>query len=229
MTIAARDYRLINTASVADVYSDELISRIYENMFTATPTDANFIPGGFTYLAQMISHDIVAATGGIDSRSVKPVLTLESLYGDDDSYRRYDLFEPDGEFRINREGEIPDFIRDSSKPNIPEQRNDENALIAQMHLFWQGKHNEAVRKLRELQPDLSYRELISNARYIICSTFHHIVLNSLLVEFCKNEVYAEYLARNFRPKLIKRKFYTSVPLEFSRGMFRFGHSMVRRH
>lgn len=111
-----------------------------------------------------------------------------------------------------------------SRAIIGDGRNDENLLVAQLHVAFLRLHNRMV--------DLGHD--FEEARRLTRFHYQWLVLNSFLPGICANDVvdevlatgaplYAEFLADN--PPADPAKL--PMPLEFSVAGFRFGHSMVR--
>lgn len=121
------------------------------------------------------------------------------------------------------------FVDDAGQPIrtraiIGDGRNDENLLVAQLHVAFLRLHNRFVDLGNGFQ---AARDL---------TRFHYqwLVLNDFLPTICAGDVvdevlatgaplYAEFLAAN--PPADPDKM--PMPLEFSVAGFRFGHSMVR--
>lgn len=107
---------------------------------------------------------------------------------------------------------------------IGDGRNDENLLVAQLHVAFLRLHNRMV--------DLGNN--FDEARRLTRFHYQWLVLNAFLPAICAGDVvdevlatgaplYAEFLAAN--PPSDPAKM--PMPLEFSVAGFRFGHSMVR--
>ena len=107
---------------------------------------------------------------------------------------------------------------------IGDGRNDENLLVAQLHVAFLRLHNRMV----DLGNDFE------EARRLTRFHYQWLVLNAFLPSICAGDVvdevlatgaplYAEFLADN--PPADPAKM--PMPLEFSVAGFRFGHSMVR--
>jgi hypothetical protein len=57
-------------------------------------------PAGYTYLGQLITHDIVKSTSNQDSRTVTPWLNLDSIYPSLKSERINDFLDDAGRFKL---------------------------------------------------------------------------------------------------------------------------------
>ncbi|MCB1694219.1 MAG: hypothetical protein KDI19_15715 [Pseudomonadales bacterium] len=172
------------------------------------------IHAGYTYLGQMISHDIVPNSSAIEaSRVVSSELSLNSLYG---AVRTHtDYFDGHGRFRTAAH----DLYRtDSGVAIIPEQRNDGNIITAQLHRFWQQIHNIAI----ALDPG----DKFAGARETTVKLFQLIVIEDYLKQILHPPVYEQYFVHN-QPRL--HLLREVMPPVFTQAAFRFGHSMVRGH
>ncbi len=108
----------------------------------------SYIDAGYTYIGQMLSHELVPTTSKSNSsREISGYMDLDSLYGNEAWYKyspdKIDspLFNSDGTFRLGKYNTF-DLHRDSQGiAIIPEQLNAENIIIAPLHPFWQRLHN----------------------------------------------------------------------------------------
>ena len=98
---------------------------------------------------------------------------------------------------------------------IGDPRNDENTVVAQLHLAFLLAHNKLV----------DGGENFAGARRALRRHYQHVVLHDFLKRVADPRVVDETIERNrvFDPD--DDRF--SLPLEFSVAAYRFGHSMVR--
>ena len=184
-----------------------------------------YVDAGYTYLGQMISHDIVPPTNRSDSlREVSGNMDLDSIYGKLEgssvtgSTDSAGLFDDDGRFRLGR------FNRHDLPRNrdgfamIPEPRNDENIIIAQLHSFWQRFHNYLIENY--------YAADAMEARKMVTLVFQLVVIEDFLREILDDDIFnlcvlneQDFLGLD---KVESRKI-------FNKAAFRFGHSMVREN
>ena len=190
---------------------------------------------GYTYLGQLISHDIVKNTNQKASRNVTPYLNLDSIYGNK-KYQQNTL-KSNLEFKFsdpccsgtNSQKQM-DVFRINDVAQIPEQRNDENVLISQLHVFFQKLHNKIA--IRALQPpycdsNISNEKKFLATQEIVIKLFQTVVIEDYLFNIIDPDVYNYYVHENqCQTYFIKNKI-TEIPTEFSHAAFRFGHSMVR--
>ena len=117
-----------------------------------------------------------------------------------------------------------DLPRRGRKPGDPEldrealigdPRNDENLIVAQLHVAFLRAHNRLVNQ----------GENFHGARKLLRQHYQHIVLQDFLKRIADPQVVDETIAQN--------RVYTPgedrlfMPLEFSVAAYRLGHSMVR--
>ena len=133
------------------------------------------------------------------------------------------------------------FVNADGSPRIQraiigDGRNDENLLVAQLHLAFLRFHNRVVDSCRDEAvlsggPDAVF----AWARQQVTFTYQWLTLNRYLTEVCDRAVvedvldrgsplYSAFLRRVGQPSDPAR---LPVPLEFSVAAFRFGHTMVR--
>ena len=189
------------------------------------------IPAGFTYLGQFIDHDLTFDPTPLSDRRRDPHalinfrtprLDLDSLYGLGPEVQPY-LYDWDSEPRgarllvgANPVDGTPDLPRnDQQRALIGDPRNDENLIVAQLHLVFIRFHNAVVDRLTDRQASPADR--FEEARRIVRAHYQSIVGR----EFLPNVV-GETMARD----VVARR-HDSIPVEFSGAAYRFGHSMVR--
>ncbi len=211
------------------------------------------IPAGYTYLGQFIDHDITLDTTPLDQQRADPkatqnfrtpALDLDSLYGDGPGIHPYlyqrdpDTFAIAPKMLIGHTSQSPDQngVQIPSLPNdlprnqvghalIFDERNDENLLVAQMHLLMLKFHNAVVEWLKTNGSPLKGTGLFLEARRIVTWHYQWIVL-------------FDFVERLTEPGLINkirkdgRRFYRFklrpyMPAEFAAACYRLGHSMVR--
>ena len=117
-----------------------------------------------------------------------------------------------------------DLPRRGRKPGDPERdrealigdpRNDENLIVAQLHVAFLRAHNRLVNQGEDFQ----------GARKLLRQHYQHIVLHDFLKKIADPQIVDETIAQN--------RVYTPgedrlfMPLEFSVAAYRLGHSMVR--
>lgn len=189
---------------------------------------------GTTFLGQFVDHDItfdaVSRLGVPTSprktpNSRSPALDLESVYGRGPAIdaQLYDSDDPIL-FRVASGGLFEDLPRVAARRAvIADPRNDENLIIAGLHLAFLRFHNRAVADLRAAGVT-NLSDTFSQARRLTTWHYQWIVVNELLPQLIGADRVRDILRRG-------RRFYTqkvsSMPVEFQGAAYRFGHSMVR--
>ena len=190
------------------------------------------ITGGYTFLGQFIDHDMTRDTTPLTLQQADPKGTvnfdtpffdLQSVYGNG-PVADPQLYESDGtHLKIVAPLGIPDLPRDGTgQALLGDPRNDENLVIAQLHLGFLAFHNRLVDEGK------SFVE----ARKLTRWHFQWLIVHEFLPRVCGRALINSYLS--VPPPQVRPKFYTAknpirpfMPIEFSVGAYRFGHSMVR--
>ena len=115
---------------------------------------------------------------------------------------------------------------------IGDARNDENAIVAQLHLLFIKFHNAVLDGLpRQYR---HWQELFEEARQIVRWHYQWIVVNEFLPKILGPELAKSLIGDGrrdgvprFRRRWLTKRREAFVPLEFSIGAYRFGHSLVR--
>src|SRR5215210_37911 len=124
-----------------------------------------------------------------------------------------------GDFNdLPREGTSADVVHDRAALT-GDPRNDENTIIAQLHLAFLLAHNRLV---EEASPPERFRKAKKRLR----RHYQHIVLHDFLKKIADRRIVNDTIDngnRVYDPG--EDEFF--MPLEFSVAAYRFGHSMVR--
>jgi hypothetical protein len=212
------------------------------------------IPAGFTYLGQFVDHDLtfdrtkvmlgehISAAELLQARS--PSLDLDSLYGagpDDPQSAKF--YEDDGvHLRMGRT--VPadgieakdgfDLPRGAGstaaakrRAIIPDPRNDENLAVAQTHLAFIRFHNRVVDTLSSSVPQA---ERFKRARQKVTKHYQWMLRTDYLPRICVASVVNNVFTsgRKAFEVGVPATEVPTMPIEFSVGAFRLGHSMIRR-
>src|SRR5881396_3106213 len=209
------------------------------------------IPAGFTYFGQFVDHDLTFDPTSklqrdndpdalVDFRT--PRFDLDSIYGrgpDDQPF----LYEPDSlRFLIGHNAANEDDLprNANGRAFLGDSRNDENLIVSQLTLGFLKYHNRVVEALAHVPEDMRFDE----ARRIVRWHFQWAVIHDFLVRLVGREVIRDILrpdtfaipteqgtktAKTLRVDLRFFHWHNRVfmPVEFSVGAYRFGHSMVR--
>lgn len=110
-------------------------------------------------------------------------------------------------------------------PFIGDPRNDENLVVAQLHLAFLRFHNAIADRL---DPGLNDEDAFAAAQRLTILTYQWLVLNHYVRPLCDPDVVAQVLADPVAEHYTRFSRGAQVmPLEFSVAAFRFGHSMIR--
>jgi hypothetical protein len=181
-------------------------------------------PAGYTYFGQFVDHDVTRdenplppTTFPIDQldnvRNAK--LDLDSVYGpgsvrdpNDNDKMRID---------INQHG-VEDLPRSGGRALIADSRNDENMIIAQLHLAFLKFHNAMVDQ--NMNFEQARRATINHYQWVVAHDFLPKVLH---------DDYAKAVLKGTSNKFFKpgNPHDPNLPIEWAVAGFRFGHSMVR--
>ena len=179
----------------------------------------------------------------------EPALNLDSVYGNGPTAPDVDTEVPyDGiKFRIGTltpvsipqqvavaGADLPrtvasaDGTKPGGKARIGDSRNDENLVVAQLHLAFLRFHNEVVDWLVTNRPEITDDdERFARARELTRWHYQSIVVEDFLRTVARSAVVDDVLAHPVTAKLTNAAGETFMPLEHSVAAYRFGHSMVR--
>lgn len=183
----------------------------------------------------------------------QPALNLDSVYGggpQDEQWRH--LYANDQELEVGaiaevaKRGQAPipgerippvddaarDLPREGTRALIGDPRNDENLIVAQLHLAFLRFHNNAVRALQADAPAYGCADadsdLFSRARRLTRWHYQWLTIHDYLRTVTLPGVVDEVLANaGADGRRVRRGGQVFMPLEFSVAAFRFGHSMIR--
>jgi hypothetical protein len=206
------------------------------------------LSAGFTFLGQFLDHDLTFdPTSSLERQQDPeaianfrtPLLELDNVYGSgpNASPHLYDQTVQEAKFYIEEIPESSTKTRDgSTKFDIPrnqqltgligDPRNDENLIISQFHLAFEKFHNAVIDHVVAEIPDLNTpRERFAEAQRLVRWHYQWIIVHEFLPRTCGQAVVDDVLQNG-------RKFYDwsnepFIPVEFSVGAYRFGHSQVR--
>jgi Animal haem peroxidase len=222
---------------VEDAPSNESLVRLAGSMLDAgkAQLDIAGTPSGFTYFGQFIDHDLTLDGQALPSVSVDPTtlfngrtaaFDLDSVYGRGPALDPQ-LYEADHKhLRVQEEEDqvngVPDLVRDpqTHRALLAEPRNDENAIIAQLHVAFLKFHNQLVDEGK------SFAEAQRLTRW----HYQWVVVN----DYLPHVVGQDRVDRFLKGTRVVNEFYKPgdpkapmTPTEFSTAIFRYGHSQVR--
>jgi hypothetical protein len=185
-------------------------------------------PSFFTYFGQFVDHDMTLdltslPTGSTDSADIEnnrdQRFNLDSVFGSRYKYAS-EIYEADEE-RLKSNG-LDLARRADGTAIIADGRNDENQVIAQIHLLFIRAYNRLIDG--GMRSDLARNEMEYRYQWILVKEF--------LPEILDPDVYSDVfhadgsiVTRFFDPN---RAAKADMPVEFSVAAYRFGHSVVRR-
>jgi Animal haem peroxidase len=233
------------------------------------PGDNPHIPSGYTYLLQLMAHDMVdsgvaaATPGTVPMNGRTRPLMLDTIYGmgPDASPCAYDS-ELAGDVYQNEPGRLPRRYLRTAQPKgktlpnprtacpfqdiarsgvsrsdgstlltealVSDPRNDAHALMSQTAVLFHLAHNAIYKMIakatgndRSTDVEFAYR-LFACSRAILTLIYRRIVRFDVLPRILHPDVMALY-----GKTCIPLSPFNGVPVEFSRGAFRFAHAMVR--
>jgi hypothetical protein len=208
------------------------------------------LSAGLTFVGQFLDHDMTFdPTSSLarrqDPESIRnfriPALDLDSVYGGGpgQSPHLYDADVDNGQTCLLTEkipGSEQVSIDRSVRHDLPrnsqgtallgDPRNDENIMLSQFHVALMRFHNRVVQDVKdELGSAFTKEEIFSNAQRIVRWHYQWMVLNDFLRKTVGDQL-VDGVLRN-KPTFYKWRNDPYIPVEFSVGAYRFGHSQVR--
>ncbi len=214
------------------------------------------LPAGYTYFGQLVAHDVShheppgrpphASTAPIGAGSLvnrrREKLVLETLYGGGPGLER-ELYEHDDAARMRVvERRSPekgrrffDLARAADgRALVADHRQDQNAIVAQVHVALARAHNALVGALRELEPTVAPLEIHARARAWLVRCYRHVLVHDwlprVLDERGRRDVEAALATARSGARLELPLFGGAAPFvsaEFAFAALRFGHALVR--
>lgn len=204
------------------------------------------MPAGYTYLGQLVVHDIAGPTFGkfpyvkpmmamamvrMAAPVPRPGLMLDSIFG-----ARDDGLSPRGITRFSGSSADPgrpvavDLDRRTDPEGGPDRaivadpRNDDTPMLAQLCALFVLFRRESQRRLIPAMGPAA----AAGSRALAVDVFHRILRKDLLARLLHPEVAAIYLRRSapfVDPTAASPA--AALPVEASNAVFRYGHAMVR--
>lgn len=201
------------------------------------------VPAGYTYFGQFLVHDLSRLARGDETPNGiqadlneliqlnTPALDLDSVYGDGLKDVDIALDHATGKMILgssfddagkeNHGGDLP--RRSDGQARIPDSRNDENLLTAQLHLQFLRLHNCIVDVFGHRDPGVAFE----SARREVLLHYQAAVLYDFLARILDEKVWQAIIQENQGFIWIPEKGERAmIPTEFSAAAMRFGHSMV---
>ena len=207
-----------------------------DSQFRGTDNNSR-IPVGHTYVGQLLTHDIsqdkdsklgkAFAPADIKNHST-PWIDLDVIYDYAGKKAVRDPADPAKLLLGNDIGNDRDFPRDADgRARIPDQRSDQNNNLAQLTATIMQFHNTEVDRLRGATAETNEDALFDQARKSTTAHWQAIVLTEYLPTFVLAEMIDDIMQNG--PKVYQDDMAKAgiIPVEFSVGAFRFGHSIIR--
>lgn len=197
--------------------------------------DNPFNTAGTTFLGQFVDHDFtfdlnsrlaVPAVPEQSPNTRHPTLSLDSVYGGGPmgSPSLYETADR-AKFRVESGGLFEDLPRRSDGVAIiADPRNDENLMIAGLHVAVLLFHNRVVDRLREQGTPAD--RVFAEAKRTVVWHYQWIIVHEFLpqiIGFGLTQDILRHGRRFFRPAA--GQYF--MPVEFQGACYRFGHSQVR--
>ncbi len=212
------------------------------------PSNNGGLPAGYTYFGQFIDHDITFDPVSQLQRQNDPDaledfrtprFDLDNLYGRGPNDSPF-LYDRGGKtFLIGKnsagEDDLPRANAGDPKPGawkralLGDPRNDENLIVSQIHLAFLKYHNKIVKEGNSFEQ--AQQIVRRHYNWLVLHDFlPRIVGQNLVDSVLTSEKYGDgFSGRTWKADLrfYRFKVLPFMPVEFSVGAYRFGHSMVR--
>ena len=215
--------------------------------------EESHVPAGYTYLGQFIAHDLSFDKTGVTFganvtparllQGTSPCLDLDSLYGAGPQDPESEVFYEADRIHLKLGGTVPgvgdggddgfDLPRGAGstaaerrRAVIADPRNDDNLAVAQTHLAFIRFHNRVVDTMAASVP----RALVfPRARELVTKHYQWMIRHDYLPRICAESVLDDVFihGRKAFEADAEPTAVPTLPIEFSIGTFRLGHSMVR--
>jgi len=201
---------------------------------TSDATDGE-LPAGFIFLGQFIDHDItldaVSRLGETADPSTienlrTPRLDLDSVYGSGPEGTPY-FYAADGSLLTER---MTDFRRVANGTSevalIGDPRNDENGLVAQLHLLFIRFHNRVLQ--REGGDFHAAQQTVRwHYQWIVRHEFLPAIVEQEAIDWAMQYVDSYSHCGSGWFGWLNRYAIPDMPIEFAAAAYRFGHSQIR--
>jgi hypothetical protein len=191
-------------------------------------------PSGFTYFGQFIDHDLTLDREPLPTATVDPTtldnfrtaaFDLDSVYGRGPA-KDAQLYETDHKHLLVQEENVngvPDLARDANGGAIiGDGRNDENLIIAQLHLAVSRFHNRLIDEGKSFAE--AQRLTQWHYQWVVVNDYLPHVVGQDRVDLFLKGTKVNTRAGFYQPGDPDAPM---TPTEFSTAIFRYGHSQVR--
>ncbi|KPW47384.1 hypothetical protein ALO95_200438 [Pseudomonas syringae pv. antirrhini] len=244
-------------SGTAPAPSDGLLLALADAMTRPGDDIDSDIPAGFTYLAQFVDHDLtrdrtdvpfgtpVTDPGQLE-QARSPALDLDSLYGngpivDPQFYLEDGIHIKTGQtsasppddianisldhFDLHRRGASATEPKEARSAQIPDPRNDENLAVAQTHLAFIRFHNNVCNRLAN--DGLPSAMIFERARELVVKHYQWMLRTDFLPRIVDPAIVDDVFTNGRKVFEVDGVGFPTMPLEFSVGAYRLGHSMIR--
>ena len=128
-------------------------------------------------------------------------------------------------FDLPRLGSLASEPTDARKAHIPDQRNDENLAVAQTHLAFIRFHNRVCERLSAAGTPSA--QLFERARESVTLHYQWLLVHDYLPRIVEPAIVSDVFRKGRVLFERQGRGFPTMPLEFSVGAFRLGHSMIR--
>ncbi|NKB33118.1 MAG: hypothetical protein GKR91_08475 [Pseudomonadales bacterium] len=216
-------------------FNEEELKKLGTAMLAGNPVSGG-PPAGYTYFGQFIAHDLTQLSTD-EERPVKhgsepiqernPALDLDPVYGGLDTRGFIIAVEPDGSMKVDLtysdtgQWAKSDLPRDANgMPLIPDDRNEDNLFVAQIHVLFLRLHNYLIENHGAGINNRSDRFKFGKENTI--RIYHELIKTDFLSKILDATVYDEMVIQGNHLSWNQLR----VPREFAGAAFRFGHAMV---
>ena len=213
--------------------------------------DSTTMTAGMTFLGQFLDHDVTFDPNSPLLEKTNPKKTtnfrtprydLDSVYGGgpEQSPELYDPTSSDIKLKVEAIPGSEDFSRHGATrydlprdPNtlvafLGDRRNDENTILSQLHVAMLRFHNAVIDQLRAdpANDGVSRGQLFTEAQRQVRWHYQWIILHEFLPLTIGQDRVDDILQHGIRFYHIHKE-NPLIPIEFSVGSYRFGHSQIR--
>lgn len=222
--------RIVDPKPFDTLPTENRLLDLAQKMRGGSEADQNVIPAAYSYLGQIVAHDLAETAW----HSLHPnklnlrthALDFDTIFGPvPHDLQPFGDTRPLGGLCIGQTTD-PNCFRDlprgsTGQPVIADERNDHNLLLAQMHVEMSRFHHAVFH--------LCQPKTLSHHRSITRRHLQSIVLQDYAPRLVDTEIIDD-VAANGRAVVYPAGSIGPfrIPVEFSVGVFRMGHSMIRQ-
>lgn len=221
----------------ATLFGAQALEALGRKMAEVHPLNSGRIPSGYVYLGQLITHDVANLAPPVRGATpadelvnlTTPTLDLSNVYGEGFKDPLGFVDQNTGKMKLGTGAAAHDLPRKSAGTAlIPDQRDDENLLISQLHVQLLKLHNFFVDRIAAENRHRDVQALFDAAKEQTILHYQQVVLYDYLDTVLDGGVWEYVIAQNrgslWDPTAAE---LPRMPVEFSAAAFRFAHSMVR--